>query len=111
VLNYQLDHIFRALADPTRRTILERLTAGEASVSELARPLEMSLAAVLQHVQMLEESGLVRSRKRGRVRTCRIESEALRAAESWLSERRALWSRRLDRLGTLLAEQQKGSGK
>ncbi len=111
MLNYQLDQVFRALADPTRRAILERLTAGEASVSELARPLDMSLAAVVQHVQMLEESGLVRSRKRGRVRTCRIGSGALHAAEGWLSQRRALWARRLDRLGTLLAEQQKGSGK
>src|SRR5207302_11027404 len=98
-------------ADRQLRTILQRLTAQAASVNELARPLKMPLATLLQHVQMLEVIGLVRSRKRGRVRTCRIESEALRAAESWLSERRALWSRRLDRLGTLLAEQQKGSRK
>lgn len=111
MLNYQLDQVFHALADPTRRRILERLTMGETSVSDLARPLDMSLAAVVQHVQVLEVSGLVRSRKRGRVRTCRIESEALRAAEGWLSERRALWARRLDRLGTLLAEQQKGTRK
>jgi DNA-binding transcriptional ArsR family regulator len=111
MLNYQLDPVFRALADPTRRAIIERLTAGDATVSELARPLDMSLPAVMQHVQLLEDSGLVRTRKSGRVRTCRVESAALRAAESWLAERRTLWARRLDRLATVLAEQQKGSRK
>jgi DNA-binding transcriptional ArsR family regulator len=111
MLNYKLDQVFRALADPTRRAILERLSGGEASVSELAAPLDMSLAAVVQHVQLLEESGLLRSRKAGRVRSCRLEPEALHAAEGWLSQRRALWARRLDRLGALLAAQQKGSRK
>ena len=111
MLNHRLDQVFRALADPTRRAILERLTTGEASVSALAEPLDMSLAAVVQHVQLLEDSGLVRTRKAGRVRTCRLEADALRAAEGWLSQRRALWSQRLDRLGALLDEQQKGSAK
>ena len=111
MLNYQLDQVFRVLADPTRRAIIERLSSGEATVSELAAPLDMSLAAVVQHVQLLEESGVVRSRKQGRVRTCRLESTALHAAEGWLSQRRALWARRLDRLGALLAEQQKGNRK
>ena len=107
MLDYQLDLVFRALGDPTRRAIVERLSSGEASVSELAEPLDMSLAAVVQHVQVLEESGLVRTRKAGRVRTCRMEPATLRAAEGWLSQRRALWASRLDRLGMVLAEQRK----
>jgi len=97
-----LDRVFHALADPGRRVMVERLSAGPASVSELARPLEMSLAAVLQHVQVLEASGLVRTRKVGRTRTCSIDSAALRSAESWIAERRTLWERRLDRLGDYL---------
>ena len=100
-----LDRLFHALADPSRRGMVERLSRGPASVSELARPLEMSLAAVVQHLQVLEASGLVRSEKVGRVRTCRIEPAALRTAEQWISERRAGWERRLDRLGDYLAEQ------
>ena len=88
---------------PSRRGMVERLSRGPASVSELARPLEMSLAAVVQHLQVLEASGLVRSEKVGRVRTCRIEPAALRTAEQWISERRAGWERRLDRLGDYLA--------
>jgi DNA-binding transcriptional ArsR family regulator len=99
-----LDQVFHALADPSRRGMVERLSRGPASVSELARPLEMSLAAVVQHLQVLEASGLVRSQKVGRVRTCRIEPAALGAAEQWISERRAGWERRLDRLGGYLAE-------
>jgi len=107
MLNYQtaLDGIFQALADPTRRAMVERLARGPASVSELARPLEMSLPAVVQHLQVLEASGLVRSEKSGRVRTCRIETAALRSAETWIAGRRAIWQRRLDRLGEFLAEQ------
>jgi DNA-binding transcriptional ArsR family regulator len=97
-----LDRVFHALADPSRRVMVERLSAGPASVSELGRPLAMSLAAVLQHVQVLEASGLVRSRKTGRTRTCSIEQAALRSAESWIAERRTLWERRLDRLGYYL---------
>ena len=99
-----LDLLFHALADPTRRVMLERLSRGPASVGELARPLAMSLSAVVQHLQVLETSGLVRSEKVGRVRTCRIEPGALRTAEQWIAERRTNWERRLDRLGELLAE-------
>ena len=98
-----LDRVFHALADPGRRSMLERLSAGPASVSELGTPLSMSLAAVLQHVQVLEASGLVRSRKVGRTRTCMIQPAVVRSAESWLAERRELCERRLDRLGEYLA--------
>ena len=97
-----LDTVFQALADPSRRVIVERLSRGPASVSELARPLAMTLSAVVQHLQVLEASGLVRSQKTGRVRTCRIEPEMMKAAEKWLTERRASWERRLDRLGDYL---------
>jgi DNA-binding transcriptional ArsR family regulator len=98
-----LDRVFHALADSGRRSMLERLSAGPASVSELGMPLSMSLAAVLQHVQVLEASGLVRSQKVGRTRTCMIEPAVVRSAESWIGERRALCERRLDRLGEYLA--------
>jgi DNA-binding transcriptional ArsR family regulator len=100
-----LDQVFHALADPTRRGMVERLVRGPASVSELSRPLEMSLPAVLQHLQVLEASGLVRSEKAGRVRTCRIEPDALRAAEAWVTGQRTAWETRLDRLGDYLAGQ------
>jgi DNA-binding transcriptional ArsR family regulator len=99
-----LDRVFQALADPGRRLMVERLSRGPASVSELGRPLAMSLAAVVQHVQVLEASGLVRTQKAGRTRTCRIEPAALRSAEAWINERRTLWERRLDRLGEFLAD-------
>lgn len=99
-----LDRVFQALADPSRRLMVERLSQGPASVSELASPLSMTLAAVVQHVQVLEASGLVRSQKIGRVRTCSIEPAALRSAEHWIAERRTGWERRLDRLGDYLAE-------
>jgi DNA-binding transcriptional ArsR family regulator len=99
-----LDAVFQALADPTRRMMVERLTRGPASVSELAEPLEMTLSAVVQHLSVLEDSGLVRSEKLGRVRTCRIEAGVLRTAEKWITERRATWERRLDRLGDYLNE-------
>lgn len=99
-----LDAVFQALADPARRIMVERLTRGPASVSELAEPLEMTLSAVVQHLSVLEGSGLVRSEKVGRVRTCRIEAGVLRTAEKWISERRATWERRLDRLGDYLSE-------
>jgi DNA-binding transcriptional ArsR family regulator len=98
-----LDSVFRALADPGRRVMVERLSRGPASVSELGEPLDMSLAAVLQHVQVLEASGLVRSRKVGRTRTCSINPSVLRSAESWIAERRSLVERRLDRLADYLA--------
>ena len=98
-----LDQVFHALADPTRRGMVERLVRGPATVSELSRPLDMSLPAVLQHLQVLEASGLVRSEKAGRVRTCRIEPDALRAAEAWVTGQRTAWETRLDRLGDYLA--------
>jgi DNA-binding transcriptional ArsR family regulator len=97
--------MFQALADPTRRVMVERLSRGPTSVGELAQPLAMSLSAVIQHLQVLEASGLVRSEKVGRVRTCRIEPNALRTAEEWIARRRANWARRLDRLGDYLAQQ------
>jgi DNA-binding transcriptional ArsR family regulator len=100
-----LDLLFQALADPTRRRVVERLTRGPASVSELAKPLSMSLPSVMQHLEVLEASGLVRSRKVGRVRTCTIEPAALRKAERWITERRTGWERRFDKLGEYLAEQ------
>ena len=99
-----MDRVLHALADPSRRVIVERLSEGPASVSELARPLPMSLPAVVQHLHVLETSGLVRSEKIGRVRTCHIEPAALRPAEQWISARRSNWERRLDRLGDYLAE-------
>jgi DNA-binding transcriptional ArsR family regulator len=98
-----LNLVFQALADPTRRLLLERLTLGPASVSELARPFAMSLPAVVQHLQLLEASGLVRTEKVGRVRTCHIETANLRSAERWIGERRTTWEHRFDRLGELLA--------
>jgi DNA-binding transcriptional ArsR family regulator len=98
-----LDRVFQALADPGRRLMVERLSEGPASVSELGRPLDMSLAAVLQHVQVLELSGLVRTQKIGRTRTCSINPAVLRSAEDWIGELRNLWERRLDRLGDYLS--------
>jgi DNA-binding transcriptional ArsR family regulator len=101
-----VDLLFHALADHNRRAMVERLTRGPASVSELGRPLAMSLPAVVQHLHVLEASGLVRSQKLGRVRTCSVEPSALRTAEQWLAERRTFWEASLDRLGEYLAEQQ-----
>jgi DNA-binding transcriptional ArsR family regulator len=100
-----LDRVFQALADPSRRMMVERLTRGPASVSELAQPLAMSLSAVVQHLAVLEDSGLVRSKKAGRVRICHVEAETLRNVERWITERRRIWERRLDRLGDFLDEQ------
>jgi DNA-binding transcriptional ArsR family regulator len=94
-----LDLTFRALSDPTRRGMLERLARGQASVSELAEPYGMSLPAIVQHLALLEASGLVRSEKLGRVRMCRIEPAALSHAERWFDQRRQEWTQRLDRLG------------
>jgi len=99
-----LDRMFHALGDATRRQMLERLCRGPASVRELAEPLPISLPAVLQHIHVLETSGLIRSQKVGRVRTCRIEPQALSQAERWIADRRAGWERQLDRLGQYLAE-------
>lgn len=106
MLNQQassLDLMFQALADPTRRMMVDRLSRGPASVSELAKPFQMSLPAVVQHLQMLEQSGLVRSEKIGRVRTCSIDPAALSQAEKWINDRRLAWEHRLDRLGEFLA--------
>lgn len=99
-----LDQVFQALADPARRRMLERLTEGPASVSELADPLPMSLPAVVQHLQVLEQCGLVRTQKQGRVRTCTLDRSALSQAEKWIEARRAGWEQRLDRLAGILDE-------
>ena len=97
-----IDGVFRALADPTRRRVLERLGRGPASVSELKEPFGMALPSFLEHLTVLEECDLVRSRKKGRIRTYRLAPKPLRAAERWLSEQRARWERRLDQLDRYL---------
>src|SRR5579862_8748558 len=102
---------FQALADPTRRAIVERLAERPASVSELKRPLAMSLPAVMQHLAVLESSGLVVTQKTGRVRTCRIDPQALDRAREWINARRAEWERRLDRLGAYLEELNRNGGR
>jgi DNA-binding transcriptional ArsR family regulator len=99
-----LDRTFQALADPSRRTMVERLTWGPASVSDLAKPLAMSLAAVVQHVQVLEACGMVKTEKIGRTRICRIERKAMSSAEQWMTDQRRNWETRLDRLGDILSE-------
>src|SRR5712671_393892 len=99
-----IERVFYALGDPTRRAIVAKLSKGPISVSRLAKPLAITLAAVLQHVQVLEESGLVHTEKVGRVRTCSIEPAGLSVAEQWIEDCRSSWERRLDRLGDLLAE-------
>jgi DNA-binding transcriptional ArsR family regulator len=100
-----LDRTFHALADRSRRSMVERLTLGPASVSELARPLSMSLAAVVQHVQVLEVCGVVKTSKVGRTRICRIDPAAMTTAEQWITDRRHVWETRLDRLGDVLVEE------
>jgi DNA-binding transcriptional ArsR family regulator len=102
--NARLDRVFHALAEPTRRAMVERLGAGPSSVSELAKPFDVTLAAVVQHLQVLEQSGLVRSEKVGRTRTYRIEPAGLHVAAQWIAERQAEWERRLDRLAAILGE-------
>lgn len=99
-----IDRVFHALGDPSRRAIMEKLSLGPISVSQLAEPLNITLAAVVQHLQVLEESGLVQTEKIGRVRTCRIEPAGLTVAEQWIGDRRSMWERRFDRLGDLLKE-------
>ena len=103
----QLDSVFRALGDPTRRAVLSRLSQGPASVSELARPFDIALPSFTQHLGVLERCGLVRSRKAGRVRTYRLEPRPLKAAERWMAEQRAIWERRLDQLDNYLVELKK----
>lgn len=104
-----LDRMFHALADPSRRSMIERLSKGTATVSDLAAPLEMALPTVLQHLRVLEDSGLVRSTKAGRVRTCALDTAALREAERWITSRRAMWENRLDRLGDFLEASSKST--
>jgi DNA-binding transcriptional ArsR family regulator len=99
-----VDRVFHALGDPTRRAIVEKLSEGPVSVSKLAKPLRITLAAVVQHLQVLEKSGLVHTEKVGRVRTCRMETRGLSVAERWIEDRRSLWERRFERLGKLLDE-------
>ena len=101
----QLDSIFHALADPTRRAIVEQLGSGPQSVSEIARPLDMTLAAVVQHVQLLEECQLISTQKLGRVRTCEIRPETLKTLEGWLNQRRLQWQQHFDRLAVVLDEE------
>ena len=100
----QLNRVFHGLADPTRRAVLERLSSGGAAVSELAEPFSMSLPSFLQHLDVLESCGLVKSRKVGRVRTYRLTPQPLRVAEGWLEKRRSVWNRRLDQLDTYIAD-------
>jgi DNA-binding transcriptional ArsR family regulator len=99
-----IDRVFHALGDPTRRAILEKLSHGPISVSQLAEPLDITLAAVVQHLQVLEESCLIQTEKVGRVRTCSLEPGGLSVAAQWIADRRSMWERALDRLGDLLAE-------
>ena len=106
MIEYDLDKSFAALADPTRRALVERLSAGPATVSALAAPFAVSLAAVMQHLKVLEDAGLVTSAKQGRVRTCQIDPLMLRQVERWVSERRVQWAQRLDRLDSFLEEDQ-----
>ena len=107
-----LDHspvgrVFHALGDPTRRAIVEQLCRAPRSAKALADPLDITLAAVVQHLQVLEESGLIRTTKFGRVRTCRIDPAGLQIAQDWIAKRRSLWERRFDRLGAVLATKRK----
>jgi DNA-binding transcriptional ArsR family regulator len=102
----QIDRLFHALGDPTRRAILDHLTSGPMSVSRLAEPLGVTLTAVAQHLQILEETGLVHTEKLGRVRTCRIEPTGFRALDQWIRDHRTAWERKLDRLGAFLAEEE-----
>ncbi|MGD0617102.1 MAG: metalloregulator ArsR/SmtB family transcription factor [Bryobacteraceae bacterium] len=99
-----IDQVFHALGDPTRRAIVERLSEGPLSVSRLAEPFRITVTAVMQHLQVLEESGLVHTEKLGRVRTCRLETGGFSALEQWIRDRRSMWERRLDQLGDILAE-------
>jgi DNA-binding transcriptional ArsR family regulator len=98
-----MDRVFHALADASRRSVVQRLSRAPATVSELADPLRMALPSVMQHLRVLEESGLIRTEKVGRVRTCHIELKALTAAEQWIAAQRTMWDQRLDRLGALFA--------
>lgn len=104
-----LDAVFHSLADPTRRAVVTRLLQGEAPVKQLAQPFAIGLPAFLKHLAVLEGAGLIRSEKRGRVRTCRIDADRLAAAEDWLAEQRAVWQGRTDRLAAFVESQTIGS--
>ncbi len=106
----EVDLVFHALGDPTRRAMIDRLSRGPASVSELAGPLSISLPAAVQHLHVLQDSGLVTSEKVGRVRTCRVAPRAMREAEQWIAQRRREWEQRLDRLGEYLADGSREEG-
>ncbi len=103
----QLDSIFQALADPTRRSVLRQLGKGPASISDLAAPFDMALPSFMKHIRLLEDSGLIRTRKEGRVRTCAIEKRQFAVIEAWLSKQRALWEGRTDRLEQFVTSTQK----
>lgn len=107
---YAVSRAFHALSDATRREIIERLSDGPISVSQLAKPLGVSIAAVVQHLQVLEDCSLVHSEKVGRTRICRMQPEGLSVVESWIRERRSRWEKRFDRLGELLDEEERGPG-
>jgi len=98
-----LDQVFQALADPTRRRVVQRLGRGPATVGELAQPFAMALPSFMKHLGILERSGLIRSRKQGRIRTCTLEHKRLAAAERWFAEQRAAWESRYQNLDALLA--------
>lgn len=104
-----LDRLFHALGDPTRRAILDRIVGAPASVSQLAEPLGITVTAVAQHLQILQAAQLVYTEKLGRVRTCRIETAGFHALEQWIRDHRTLWERKLDRLGEILAEEDEGA--
>ena len=106
-----LDTAFHALSDPTRRAVVHRLMTGPVAVKELSQPFDMGLPSFMKHIKVLEESGLISSKKVGRIRTCRIEAEQLAAAESWLSEQRALWEARTDRLAGYVENLARETGK
>jgi len=103
-MTLDIDRVFQALGDPTRRAILDRLSLGPQSVSKLAEPLGVTITAIGQHLQVLEETGFVHTEKAGRVRSCHLDSAGFRAVEQWAAEHRKTWERRLDTLGSLLAE-------
>lgn len=107
----QLDGVFQALADPTRRAVLGRLGKGPASITELAQPFDMALPSFMKHIRFLEDSGLIRTRKDGRVRTCSIEKKPFTVVETWLSRQRALWEARTDRLEQFVTARQKDKAK
>ena len=105
--HFDPDRAFQALGDPTRRWIFTRLSEAPSSASRMAEPLGMTTAAVVQHLQILEESGLIRSEKRGRVRLCQVDAHGMREMERWISTRRRAWELRLDRLGEILADEER----